>query len=101
MRHVDEGELHAWLDGALDQLGDDRASRVREHLRVCASCRETLVAEETLRARADEVLGLAAPRSIDAPPFETLVERARAVSVATAAPRASLTRAAQIGRAHV
>ena len=98
MRHVDEGDLHAWLDGALDQLGDGRAAEVREHLRSCASCREALVAEETLRARADQVLTLAVPRSIDAPPFETLVERAHALQPPVApAARSRLSRVTWMG----
>ena len=97
MQHVDEGELHAWLDGALDQLGEGRAGQVREHLRTCALCREALVAEETLRARADDVLALAVPRSIDAPPFETLVERARAVQPVAAPARSRLSRVARMG----
>ena len=77
MQHVAEGELHSWLDGALDQLGEARACEVREHLRTCGACREKLVLEEALKARADEVLALSAPEVGEAPPFETLLERAR------------------------
>lgn len=98
MQHVDEGDLHAWLDGALDQLGDGRAAQVREHLRTCAACREALVAEETMRARADQVLALAVPKSIDAPPFETLVARARALQPTVApAQRSRLSRVTRMG----
>ena len=78
MSHIAEGELHAWLDGALDRLGEGRGAEVREHLRSCASCREALVAEEAMRARAAEVLALAAPRPREVPPFEALLRRARA-----------------------
>ena len=77
MWHVAEGELHAWLDGALGQLGDARALEVREHLRSCAECQERLAVEEAVRAHAIEVLALAGPTVVAAPPFEALVERAR------------------------
>ena len=80
MRHVVEGELHAWLDGALDELGSRRALEVREHLRSCTECQERLAAEEASRARAIEVLALAAPEAVVAPPFEALVERAHVVN---------------------
>lgn len=79
MSHVAEGELHAWLDGALDQLGERRAQQVREHLRRCASCRERRAAEEALRARAAEVLAMATPRAGEALPLEALLERAKRV----------------------
>ena len=76
MRHVAEGELHAWLDGALSQLGDERALAVREHLQSCVECQERLAVEEAFRARAIEVLARAAPTAVAAPPFEALVEQA-------------------------
>jgi anti-sigma factor RsiW len=95
MSHIGDGELHAWLDGALDQLGEGRAAQVREHLRGCAACREALVAEEAVRARAVEVLALAAPRVAEPPPLETLVERARARE--DVAPARRMSRVARFG----
>ena len=97
MRHVAEGELHAWLDGALDHIGEARAVQVREHLRSCAACREALVIEEALRARAAEVLALAAPPIVETPPFETLVERARVVPSEGTGTRSRITRMARVG----
>src|SRR4051812_42300237 len=79
MSHAAEGEIHAWLDGALDDLGEARAEQVREHLRRCPECQDALTAEEAVRARAAEVLGLAAPMSMELPPLEALIERARRV----------------------
>lgn len=94
--HLTEGELHALLDGALDQLGKARAVEAREHLRECTLCRDALSAEERVRAQADEVLALSAPRVAEIPPFETLV--ARAGSNSGAPPRAArLSRAARLG----
>ena len=94
--HLTEGELHALLDGALDQLGKARAVEAREHLRECTLCRDALSAEECVRAQADEVLALSAPRVAEIPPFEVLVARAGSNSGAT--PRAArLSRAARLG----
>ena len=97
MRHVAKGELHAWLDGALDQLGNERALAVREHLRTCAECREGLVVEEACRARAIEVLALAAPTAVAAPPFEALVERAHVGRSAGAGTPSRISRTARLG----
>ena len=96
MRHVADGELHAWLDGALDQLGEARTREVREHLRTCGACREKLVLEEALRARADEVLALSAPAVDEAPPFEALLARARTDEGGRSGGR-RLSRAARMG----
>jgi len=71
MSHVDEGALHAYLDGALDEYPVAEARRVREHLDACAECAERLAAERRTRERADEILALAAPR-VEAPTFEDL-----------------------------
>ena len=97
MPHVAEGELHAWLDGALDQLGAARAAQVREHLRSCAACREALVVEEAFRARAADVLALAAPATVELPPFEALLERARAVQGEGTGTRLRISRTARLG----
>ena len=35
MQHLDEGTIHAWLDGALPQLD---AEQVAKHAAECASC---------------------------------------------------------------
>lgn len=94
--HLTDGELHAWLDGALEQLGGVRAGEVREHLRACAACREALVAEESVRAHAAEVLALAVPSAAEAPPFELLVERARGRDPAPPARLARLGWAASV-----
>ena len=79
MSHVDEGALHAYLDGALDEYSVTEASRIREHLDACASCAERLEVERALRSDAHAMLGMAAP-TVDLPSFEELrayVERTR------------------------
>ena len=78
MSHVREGELHAYLDGALDRLGADRAAEVREHLSRCDDCRSRLEEERGLRAAADQLLDLGGPGPIEMPPFEEIRRRAAA-----------------------
>lgn len=57
MSHVDEGTLHAYLDGELPAA--ERAP-LEAHLAECASCRDRLTEERGLIERADRLLTLAA-----------------------------------------
>ncbi len=67
MSHVDDGTLHAYLDGELTAV---EAQGVEAHVAQCPACRVRLQEERTLIARADELLGLAAPPDRGAsPPF--------------------------------
>ncbi len=66
MSHVDEGTLHAYLDG---ELPPAEARGVEAHVAECAGCRDRLEEERALIARADELLGLAAPPDRATPPF--------------------------------
>lgn len=86
MWHVDEGALHAYLDGALDEYPAVEARRVREHIETCATCAERLAEERRARDEAHEILELAAPR-VEAPTFEEL----RAYVRASSAPRATFS----------
>ncbi|MDA0328696.1 MAG: zf-HC2 domain-containing protein [Gemmatimonadetes bacterium] len=71
MLHVDEGALHAYLDGALDEYPAAEAERVREHLDGCAECAARLAVERSIRSDAAAMLGLAAP-DVEMPSFEEL-----------------------------
>ena len=66
MPHVDEGVLHAYLDGEL--AGAER-DQVLAHLAECAACRVRLDEERALVARAGELLGRAAPPTRQPAPF--------------------------------
>jgi hypothetical protein len=77
MWHVDEGALHAYLDGALDEYPSGEAGRVREHLETCAECAARLADERRVRADAQAILGLAAPQ-VAVPTFEGLRAYVRA-----------------------
>lgn len=78
MSHVADGELHAWLDGALEHEAPEEAARVATHLEACSDCRARLERARALRERADELLGAAAPLEAGLPPFEEVAARARA-----------------------
>ncbi len=69
MSHVDEGTLHAYLDG---ELPSTERSALEAHLAGCATCRENLSEERSLRERASAVLGSARPAERPAPPLDQL-----------------------------
>ena len=61
MWHISDGDLNAYLDGALSLYPVEEADRIREHLERCEECRRRLRDEETVRDRAGEVLAETAP----------------------------------------
>ena len=54
MRHLDEGTIHGWLDGA---LGLDEARRVEEHVASCERCTATVAEARGLVAASSRILG--------------------------------------------
>ena len=77
MPHVDDGTLHAYLDGALDALHEAGAlpdaltpADVRTHLAQCADCAARLAAERDIRERAGLILRDSAGTPVTVPPFE-------------------------------
>jgi len=54
--HVDEGTLHAYLDG---ELSDAERAQLEAHLAGCTACRDRLTEERGLIERADRLLTLA------------------------------------------
>jgi hypothetical protein len=92
MSHVDEGTLHAYLDGALDEYPAAEARRVREHIEACALCATRLAEERKIREGARSILDLAAPK-VEAPTFEEL----RAYVRAGQSKRAALGRLYKMG----
>src|SRR5881296_386352 len=69
MSHVDEGTLHAYLDGELPSA--DRKT-VEAHLAQCDTCRAALTEARALVERATALLGSARPAERPAPPLEQL-----------------------------
>lgn len=92
MPHVDEGTLHALLDGALRSMDPARADAVEAHLEACADCRALAVEAAALRGRAGEILSVLEPGV--APDFGEVLVRAGATGSAAAGPAS--TRARQL-----
>ena len=90
MSHVDQGILHAYLDGALDELPSGDARAIREHLAACPECRALLEEEEGIREQTLAILAGPLPE-VELPPLEELRLRAEA----TSPPRASRGRRIQ------
>ena len=65
MSHVDDGTLHAYLDGGLSALD---AVRVERHVADCAACRQRLDGARTLIQRAARLLEWASPPADRAAP---------------------------------
>ncbi|MGH7556154.1 MAG: anti-sigma factor family protein, partial [Longimicrobiales bacterium] len=74
MSHVDEGLLHAYLDGAFP-LGHAQGEEIEAHLAVCVDCRALLEEARALKDRSQMVLRHAAPPDVRIPPFEELRAR--------------------------
>ena len=53
MRHLDEGEIHAWLDGA---VASDEATRIEAHIAACATCAAEVATARGLIAGASRIL---------------------------------------------
>jgi len=66
MSHVDDGTLHAYLDG---ELAPAETQGVDAHIAQCPACRGRLEEERALITRAGELLALAAPPDRELPPF--------------------------------
>ncbi len=73
MPHVDEGTLHAYLDG---ELPSAERKTLETHFAECASCRTQLAEERALLERASALLGATRPVERPVPPFEQLRPRA-------------------------
>jgi hypothetical protein len=80
MSHVDEGALHAYLDGALDALPASEAARIRQHLASCEACTRRLEEERALREEAGAILAGADPGVGAMPSLEELRQVAAARS---------------------
>ncbi len=78
MRHVTDGELHAYLDGALGLLPGGRGKEIREHIAECPVCQERLQDEEGIRSVVERILTAPDLSEVGLPTFEELRERAEA-----------------------
>jgi Putative zinc-finger len=69
MSHVDEGTLHAYLDG---ELAPVERERVDTHLKGCPACQARLAEERAIIERASRLLGMATPPQRTIPPLHQL-----------------------------
>jgi anti-sigma factor RsiW len=69
MSHVDDGTLHAYLDGELSAV---ERERLEAHLAGCEPCQARLAEERGLVERASRILGQALPPVHSPPPFTAL-----------------------------
>ncbi|MCH8144839.1 MAG: zf-HC2 domain-containing protein, partial [Gemmatimonadetes bacterium] len=76
MSHVNEGQIHAYLDRQLEFADQADRERFETHVAECSDC--TVLLEETraIHARATGMLGDSRPAVADMPSFETVVTRA-------------------------
>lgn len=73
MSHISEGDLHAWLDGALPEDSAELAA-FRQHAESCPDCALRLEEARSLREEAEGILAGATPRE-EVPPFAELLRR--------------------------
>ncbi len=75
MQHIDEGVLHAWLDGAIDADAGAEGEAVARHLAECAECRARLEEARTSGAAVSAML-LASNALVPPPPSFAALESA-------------------------
>ena len=101
MQHLNEGQLHAYLDGGPQASSTAERQVLERHLAECAECRARLEEERRVRDRARAILGAAGPVKLTAPPFEAVLERAarKRVSRSRIRPAVALAWAASLALA--
>lgn len=76
MSHVNEGQIHAYLDRQLEFADQAARERFETHLAECSDCTVLLEEARAIHARATGMLGDSQPAVADMPSFETVVTRA-------------------------
>ena len=78
MSHINKGDIHAYLDGALGAYPEEAARHVREHLDTCPECAQLLEVERLLRQGASAIIAASAQDPVELDPLEELLVRAAA-----------------------
>ncbi|MCI0435504.1 MAG: hypothetical protein L0271_17945 [Gemmatimonadetes bacterium] len=76
MSHVDEGLLHAWIDGAFAR-GDPEGDAIETHIAECAECAVRADEARRLKERATTVLQSVAPDAVRVEPFDRVIAARR------------------------
>jgi hypothetical protein len=80
MSHIDEGILHAYLDG---EVSEGQKAEIDAHLSACAECSDRLEAAKRLIGRASGLLAELEPGAAQPPAWPEIEERAAARSAET------------------
>ena len=73
MLHIDEGRLHAYLDG---ELSERERTAIEEHLSICDDCQAAYAATAALSQRASALTSELEPGSLTVPSWREIEERA-------------------------
>ena len=76
MPHVDEGLLHAYIDGAFDAESPERIE-IERHLAACGDCRVLLERAEKTKQMASQALDAIAPAHTEPPAWESVLAEHR------------------------
>lgn len=76
MSHIDEGQIHAYLDHQLEFAEAEARERLEAHVSECAQCTALLEQEQSFHGRAAAVLQQSEPDLVEAPAFDDIVARA-------------------------
>ncbi len=76
MSHVDEGQIHAYLDRQLEFAEAEARGRFEAHVSECAECAALVEQERSFHGRAAAVLQQGEPELVEAPAFDDIVARA-------------------------
>jgi len=87
MSHIEEGRLHAYLDG---ECADREIEQIEAHLAICDECQERLEAATAASRTASDLLAEVEPGPVSAPTWREL--EARAAARARSAPRRTWVR---------
>jgi len=79
MSHINKGDIHAYLDGALGAYPEEASRYVREHLDACRECAQLLEVEGRLRQEASAIIAASAQGPVELDPLEELLARASAL----------------------
>ena len=76
MSHIDEGQIHAYLDRQLEFAEAETRERLEAHVSECAQCAALVEQERSFHGRAAAVLQQSEPDLVETPAFDNIVARA-------------------------
>ena len=91
MQHLDEGTLHAWLDGDRSGVSAELRLKIEQHVGECEECAARIRDAEKLARRAGAILSSVEPADSELPPFSEVMRRA-GMSVPAPAPHRVIRR---------